>query len=127
MSGRYPQASNLHEFWNNLEQGRNAIVEIPSSRWDIESYYDPEPGKLNKMTSRWMGVLDDIDCFDPLFFRIAPQEAEKMDPQHRLFLQESYKAFEDAGYSRMSLSNKKCGVYLGIMSNEYSLVLSKRK
>ncbi|MCP5007027.1 MAG: SDR family NAD(P)-dependent oxidoreductase, partial [Planctomycetes bacterium] len=45
----------------------------------------------------------------------------------RLFLQEGYKAFEDAGYSNDTLSNKKCGVYLGIMSNEYSLLLSQRK
>ena len=69
-------------------------------------------------------MLDDIDCFDPLFFQISPKEAENMDPQHRLFMQESYKAFEDAGYSSKTLSNKKCGVYLGIMSHEYSLLLS---
>ena len=42
--------------------------------------------------------------------------------EQRLFLQESYRAFEDAGYSRSTLSNVKCGVYLGIMSNEYALL-----
>src|SRR5947207_2546436 len=49
-----------------------------------------------------------------------------MDPQHRLFLEEGYKAFEDAGYSPGLLSNRKCGVYLGIMSHEYDLLLSQR-
>jgi len=44
-----------------------------------------------------------------------------------LFLQESYKAFEDAGYSSNALSNKKCGVYLGISANEYALLLSKNR
>jgi bacillaene polyketide synthase PksL/BaeL len=123
MSGRYPQANNLQEYWANLVEGRNSIVEAPASRWDVNRYYDPDRAKKDKTYSRWLGALDDIDCFDPLFFRISPHEAEHMDPQHRLFLQESYKAFEDAGYSSNSLSNKKCGVYLGITTSEYMSLL----
>ena len=123
MSGRYPQANNLQEYWANLVEGRNSIVEAPASRWDVNRYYDPDRAKKDKTYSKWVGALDDIDCFDPLFFRISPHEAEHMDPQHRLFLQESYKAFEDAGYSSNSLSNKKCGVYLGITTSEYMSLL----
>jgi acyl transferase domain-containing protein len=69
--------------------------------------------------------MDDIDCFDSLFFRISPEEAEYMDPQHRLFLEESYRAFEDAGYASRALGNACCGVYLGISTNEYALLLSQ--
>ncbi|WP_428610691.1 SDR family NAD(P)-dependent oxidoreductase, partial [Sedimenticola sp.] len=29
MSGRYPQANNLEEFWQNLEEGKDCISEIP--------------------------------------------------------------------------------------------------
>jgi 3-oxoacyl-(acyl-carrier-protein) synthase/2-polyprenyl-3-methyl-5-hydroxy-6-metoxy-1,4-benzoquinol methylase/acyl carrier protein len=125
MSGRYPHAANLEEYWDNLVHGRNAIVEIPRSRWDIDQYYDPDPAAKDKTCSKWLGLMDDIDCFDPLFFRISPHEAVYMDPQHRLFLQESYRAFEDSGYSADTLSNKKCGVYLGIASTEYALLLSR--
>src|SRR5216110_2471540 len=50
-----------------------------------------------------------------------------MDPQQRLFLEEGFKAFEDAGYSPGLLSNMKCGVYLGIMSHEYEQLLSEQK
>ena len=127
MSGRYPQANSLQEYWDNLVEGRNSIVEVPPSRWDANRYYDPAPAKKDKANSKWLGALDDIDCFDPLFFRISPQEANYIDPHHRLFLQESYKAFEDAGYSSDALSNKKCGVYLGISANEYALLLSKNR
>jgi acyl transferase domain-containing protein/acyl carrier protein len=127
MSGRYPQANSLQEYWDNLVEGRNSIVEVPPSRWDANRYYDPAPAKKDKANSKWLGALDDIDCFDPLFFRISPQEANYIDPHHRLFLQESYKAFEDAGYSSNALSNKKCGVYLGISANEYALLLSKNR
>ena len=127
MSGRYPQAKNMQQYWDNLAQGKNSITEIPPSRWDIDQYYDPDPTQEGKMYCKWLGMLDDVDRFDPLFFQINPAEAECMDPQHRLFLEESYKAFEDAGYSNARLSNTKCGVYLGIMSNDYNYHLSKSK
>jgi acyl transferase domain-containing protein/enoyl-CoA hydratase/carnithine racemase/acyl carrier protein len=125
MSGRYPKANNLQEYWNNLVEGMSSIVEVPASRWDINRYYDPNHSANNKTNSKWIGALDDVDCFDPLFFRISPKEADYIDPHHRLFLQESYKAFEDAGYSCDTLTNKKCGVYLGISTNEYAVLLSK--
>src|SRR5437667_2871168 len=48
-----------------------------------------------------------------------------MDPQQRLFLEEGYKALEDAGYSPGLLSNRNCGVYLGISGSEYSLLLHR--
>ncbi|HKO59093.1 MAG TPA: beta-ketoacyl synthase N-terminal-like domain-containing protein [Thermoanaerobaculia bacterium] len=120
MSGRYPQADGLQEYWQNLAEGKNSVAEIPSHRWDAERYYDPDPSKADKSCSKWLGALDDVDCFDPLFFRLSPQEAVHIDPQHRLFLQEAYRAFEDAGYSGESLSAKKCGVYLGISMAEYA-------
>lgn len=125
MSGRYPEAKNLEEYWLNIESGKNSISEIPLSRWDVSQYYDPRPFQKGKVYCKWLGMLDDIAQFDPLFFALSPNEAEWMDPQHRIFLQEAYKAFEDAGYSDQELSNKKCGVYLGIMSNEYGSLLSK--
>ncbi|HEU5133665.1 MAG TPA: SDR family NAD(P)-dependent oxidoreductase [Steroidobacteraceae bacterium] len=125
MSGRYPQASHLREYWENLAQGRNSVVEIPRSRWDVNEYFDATPGKRGKVYCKSLGMLDDVDRFDPLFFQISPAEARIMDPQHRLFMEEAYRAFEDAGYSNRTLSNRKCGVYLGIMSNEYSLLLAR--
>ncbi|WP_042859469.1 beta-ketoacyl synthase N-terminal-like domain-containing protein [Dickeya sp. NCPPB 3274] len=120
MSGRYPDADNLDQYWNNLTDGHNAIREVPKTRWDVDHYFDPDRSKDGKIYCKWLGALSDIDRFDPLFFSISPAEAEGMDPQHRIFLQEGYKAFEDAGYSPEELSHKKCGVYMGIMSYEYA-------
>ncbi|EDP94607.1 polyketide synthase of type I [Kordia algicida OT-1] len=120
MSGKYPKAKNLKEYWNNLENGVDAVTEIPNSRWNIDKYYDPDPEKEGKIYAKWMGMLDEVDLFDPLFFKISPQEATYMDPEHRLFLQEGYKAFEDAGYAGEALKDIKCGVYLGLERSEYS-------
>ncbi len=123
MSGKYPKADDLNQFWDNLVHGRNAVGEVPASRWDIHRYYDSDRTRSDKTYSKWLGAIDGVDRFDPLFFRISPREAEYMDPQHRLFLEESYKAFEDAGYCATTLSNTKCGVYLGISTNDYTSLL----
>uniref|UniRef100_UPI001C2F5675 SDR family NAD(P)-dependent oxidoreductase n=1 Tax=Paenibacillus sp. GbtcB18 TaxID=2824763 RepID=UPI001C2F5675 len=120
MSGRYPDANDLEMYWNNLANGKSSIREIPQARWDVNEYIDSPKGNIY---CKWMGYLDGAEYFDPLFFNISPSEAELMDPQHRLFLQESYRAFQDAGYSPKELSGKNCGVYLGIMSSEYGTML----
>ncbi|MFJ6851025.1 SDR family NAD(P)-dependent oxidoreductase [Streptomyces sp. NPDC091271] len=126
MSGRYPGSGTLHEYWDNLAQGRDCVDEVPASRWDAADHYDPRPHQEGKVNCKWMGHLDDIEIFDPLFFGIPPAEAESMDPQQRLFLQEAYHAFEDAGYDPSSLSGRKCGVYLGIMSSEYGMLMQRQ-
>lgn len=120
MSGRYPQAKNLGAYWRNLVEARNAIVPIPDTRWDVAAYYDPDPDAEGRMYVRSMGLLDDVEVFDPRFFRITPQEALYMDPEQRLFLQESYRALEDAGYVGGDDDGLNCGVYLGMESSEYA-------
>ena len=126
MSGKYPDTRNLSEYWENLVQAKNAVREIPHSRFNVSDYYDQNPAATEKISCKWLGVLDEIEYFDPLFFHLSPAEAVVMDPQHRLFLEEGYKAFEDAGYSPGALSNSKCGVYLGIAGYEYGLLLHER-
>ncbi|WP_133125249.1 beta-ketoacyl synthase N-terminal-like domain-containing protein, partial [Xanthomonas citri] len=59
------------------------------------------------------GRVDGIDLFDALFFNISGIEATYMDPQQRLFLEEAWKALEDAGYVGAAIEGSTCGVYLG--------------
>lgn len=125
MTGRYPDANGLDEYWQNLSNGKNCVHEIPSDRFNVDDYYDWDMNKKGKIYCRWMGSLDNIKNFDASFFNISSQEAKMMDPQHRIFLQQGYKAFEDAGYNRQLLANRKCGVYLGIGNSEYTKILSE--
>src|SRR2546421_6573619 len=76
MSGKYPDARNLTDFWDNLVQGKNAIREIPRSRFDVSDYYDPNPVASEKISCKWLGALDEIEYFDPLFFHLSPAEAK---------------------------------------------------
>ena len=71
------------EFWDMLVSGTDATREIPSTRWDIEAFYDPLPDTLGKMYTRRGGFLETIDQFDPMFFDITPREAVTLDPQQR--------------------------------------------
>ncbi|WP_261627219.1 beta-ketoacyl synthase N-terminal-like domain-containing protein, partial [Pseudoalteromonas holothuriae] len=123
-SGRYPGAANLDEFWCNLCEGINSVVEIPSQRWSIAQYYSSQ-AQTGKSYSKWLGMLEGAERFDALFFNIAPVEAEIMDPQHRLFLEQAYCAFEEAGYGPQSLDGEQCGIYLGIMSCEYATLVAR--
>ncbi|KJK30395.1 SDR family NAD(P)-dependent oxidoreductase [Paenibacillus polymyxa] len=124
MAGQFPKSKTLAEFWDNLAQGRDCISEIPSTRWSIDEYYDTDPKAEGKTYSKWMGVLEDIDRFDPLFFNISPAEAEMMDPQQRLFLESSWKCIEDAGLNPASLSGSRCGVFVGCAASDYGRSMS---
>lgn len=125
MSGRFPGARDINRFWKNLAAGVHSVVEIPRERWDADAYFDPTSRGDGRVYAKWLGALDGIDEFDPLFFNLSPSEAEFMDPQQRLFLQEAWRAFEDAGYSRESLDGVRCGTYVGMMLNDYWHVLSR--
>lgn len=119
MSGRFPGAQNINEFWENMKNGTDSVFKVPEERWNADQYYDPNPKTPNKSYSRVGGFLEDIDKFDTLFFNLPPIEAIAMDPQQRLFLEETWRALEDAGYSDTSLANKKCGVFVGASQGDY--------
>jgi acyl transferase domain-containing protein/acyl-CoA synthetase (AMP-forming)/AMP-acid ligase II/thioesterase domain-containing protein/acyl carrier protein len=107
-------------YWKNLRRGVNGISEIPSTRWDVDAYYDPVPQTPGKMCTRWGGFLRGIDQFDAEFFGIPPVEAEQMDPQQRLVLKTTWAAIEDAGLTKETLTNHKAGLFLGISGADYA-------
>ncbi|MDY8047556.1 type I polyketide synthase [Paenibacillus polymyxa] len=127
ISGRYPQAKNMEEYWSNLEQGKDCITEIPAERWKREGFYCSdikEAVEKGKSYSKYGGFVEDFADFDPLFFNISPREAMSMDPQERIFLEECCKVFEDAGYSREQLAeqyNGRIGVFAGITGTGFNL------
>ncbi|MET0333894.1 MAG: beta-ketoacyl synthase N-terminal-like domain-containing protein, partial [Rhizobacter sp.] len=128
MSGRFPQADDVRAFWEKLAQGVDCIEEIPAQRWDWQAMADLR-SPSGKPVSRWGGFMRDVDCFDPVFFRISPREAEYLDPQERLFLQESWAAIEDSGYTpdtlapaRGEAARRRVGVFAGVMHKDYALL-----
>ena len=83
------QAS-LDEYWRLLVKGRDAVSEIPHSRWQTE------PRKAG--TPWYAGLLSEgVDQFDPRFFRMSAREVCSLDPQQRLVLEVAWEALENAG------------------------------
>jgi acyl transferase domain-containing protein len=95
LSGRFPGADDAEAFWRNLRDGVESIsdltdAELAAAGVDLARAARPD-------YVRRAGVLDGIERFDARFFGFSPREAELLDPQHRLFLEEAWKALEDAG------------------------------
>ncbi|MCP5006763.1 MAG: hypothetical protein GY941_22890, partial [Planctomycetes bacterium] len=129
LSGRYSESVNVREYWKNLRDGKDCIIEVPGNRWKWREYFCEDRGKGGSHYSKWGGFIEGVDEFDPLFFNISPREAEVMDPQERLFLEHAWMAMEDAGYTRQRLSmhqdrdqSGQVGVYVGVMYGEYQLL-----
>ena len=96
MAGRFPRAESVDELWRNLLAGREGVTFF-SDQELLDAGVDPALLKDPNYV-RAGGVLDDIARFDADLFDVPADEAELLDPQHRLFLENSWAALEDAGY-----------------------------
>ncbi|HVS00370.1 MAG TPA: beta-ketoacyl synthase N-terminal-like domain-containing protein, partial [Thermoanaerobaculia bacterium] len=118
---RFPGGSNGPEgFWRLLDEGTDAVREIPAERWDAAVWYDPDPDTAGKMVIRHGGFLDAIDRFDNGFFAVSAPEAEALDPQQRLLLEVSWGALEHAGLDVARLAGSRTGVFVGLCGAEYA-------
>src|SRR5262249_18737879 len=114
MSGRFPDASSVSEFWENLKAGRESI------KADEKDLATPPP-RQSESTGHWVkvkGSLQNVELFDAAFFGLNPREAEMTDPQHRIFLECAWEAIEDAGY-KAGENPAHVGVFAGAALSGY--------
>lgn len=96
MSGRFPGAATLQQFWQNLCNGVEGITFFSEPELHAAGVEPELLAHPNYVPAR--GVLEDADQFDAAFFGFNPREAELLDPQHRIFLECAWEALEHAGY-----------------------------
>lgn len=116
ISGRFPGANNVAEFWQNLQAGIESISQMTDEELLSAGVYPSCLDDSNYVKAS--GVLNDIDLFDAAFFDFNPKEAEITDPQHRLFLECAWEALESAGYDSNRCESR-IGVYAGATLNNY--------
>jgi acyl transferase domain-containing protein/SAM-dependent methyltransferase/acyl carrier protein len=126
MACRFPGAADLDGFWTLLREGRDAIRPVPRDRWNIDSYFDPDPDTPGRMSVRNGGFLDRVDGFDAAFFGITPREAMTMDPQQRLLLEVVWEALEHAGLAPDRLAGSSTGVFVGLCNSDHFQRLIQR-
>ncbi|MEZ4619267.1 MAG: polyketide synthase [Caldilineaceae bacterium] len=117
---RFPGANSPEAFWTLLRDGRDMMIDIPPTRWDVDEHYHPVPGTPGKTYVREAAFLDNIDQFDPELFGISPREAASLDPQQRLLLEVSWEALERAGIAPTGLRGSQTGVWIGILNKDYA-------
>jgi 1-acyl-sn-glycerol-3-phosphate acyltransferase len=71
------------------------------------------------MYTRWGGYVEDVDRFDAAFFGFSPREASRIDPQHRMLLELTQEALEDAGIPTDRLAGSRAGVFVGVSTHDY--------
>jgi len=118
MSGRFPGAETLSQFWKNLSDGVESITrfsdeELLAAGIDRSWIEDPRYVKAAP-------VLEAPAAFDADFFHFSPEEARALDPQHRILLELAHEALEDAGYDPDRYAGR-IGVFTGSALNTYFL------
>src|ERR1051326_3066126 len=112
ISGIYPDAPSLHEFYLNLCNGRDSIREVSAERKALLGVDQSENCKQ-------IASVDSIERFAHRFFNMSLKEAECIDPQQRVLLQLATAAIENAGYSLKQFRGSKTGVILSSSVCDY--------
>src|SRR5215813_6844607 len=118
MAARFPGAPDVDSFWRNLRDGVESTTffsdeELLAAGVDAATLNAPSFVKAKPM-------LKDIDLFDAAFFGLSPREAEVIDPQHRLYLENVWEALENAGYDPESYQGA-ISLYAGVGMSSYLL------
>ncbi|XP_063309222.1 phthioceranic/hydroxyphthioceranic acid synthase-like [Pelobates fuscus] len=114
----FPGGEGIDNFWQVIVEGRNCAVDIPSERFDVKKWYDPDYNKPGKSWTCRAALIEGLDEFDNKLFGISNSETENMDPQHKLLLESTFRALEDAGYPMESVSGSNTGVFIGLMNRD---------
>jgi len=117
LSCRLPGAATAEEYWRNLCDGVESVTFF-SDHELVAANVDPSlvanPGYVKAAP-----MLRDVDMFDAPFFGYSPKDAALMDPQHRLFLEVCWEAFENAGYDPTACPGK-----VGVLATAGGVVTS---
>lgn len=118
MTGRFPGAENIDDFWRNLHDGVESVSFFSDEELRAAGVDDARLASSEYVKAR--AVLDNVELFDAKFFGYTPREADIIDPQQRLFLECAWEALETTGYDSETYQGK-IGVFAGTNASSYLL------
>lgn len=124
-AGHFPDSRDYRDFWNKLAAHHDFITEEPVDRWNLKGFSQYEKKSDQKTNVNWGAYLEDIKGFDASFFHISPKEAELLDPQQRIILEDSWHALEAAGYKPLEIRGTNTGVFIGACNTDYGDLMLK--
>ncbi|MGE5323516.1 MAG: amino acid adenylation domain-containing protein [Actinomycetota bacterium] len=116
ISGIYPQATGLDQFYRNLASGIDSVQEVSAAR-------KKDVGLPPDAKCQLAAMLEHVDQFDHEFFQLSRKEAEYMDPHQRILLQLACAAIENGGYGLNRLRRTRTGVFVAASGGGYRRLL----
>lgn len=118
---RFPKGINSLEKLNVfLKNKENAVEEIPFDRFDVNALYSEDNLAEGKMSVKHgTFISEDVTLFDAPFFGITPREAKSIDPVHRMILELTQEALDDAGIPSDKIKGGNVSVYAAIGNSDY--------
>jgi amino acid adenylation domain-containing protein len=113
MAGRFPGAADVQHFWWNICNGIDSISRFAPGQ--LEDAFSAQQ-RADPAYVPVRSVLEGVELFDAEFFGMQPREAALTDPQHRVFLECCWEAFEDAGHDPAGAN---VGVFAGCSMPTY--------
>jgi acyl transferase domain-containing protein len=107
------------ELWEFILDGGDARSPVPESRYNLSAYQSPggKPGTTKAEFGYFLGEDVDISAIDTSFFSMPRSEIERVDPQHRMLLEVSREALDDAG--EINWRGQNIGVYAGSYGQDW--------
>ncbi|OJJ42361.1 hypothetical protein ASPZODRAFT_170169 [Penicilliopsis zonata CBS 506.65] len=121
------------KLWSLLREPSDLSSKPPASRFDVDLFYHPvgtHHGTTNAPKSYFLAEEADdsaspVARFDAGFFNIQAAEADAMDPQQRLLMEAVYDGLCAAGQPMERLRGSDTAVYVGLMSDDWSTMLTR--
>jgi 8-amino-7-oxononanoate synthase len=119
MACRVPGAGNLTELWRLLQAPRPQFTPVPASRWQHQLFLNEDRRDPHGAYVDRIATIADVDQFDAGYYKIPPYRARAMDPQHRLLIDLTREAFQDAGMEGPGFDGSDISVIMGLSENGY--------
>ncbi len=127
MACRFPHAKDLPDLWRVVSTGEVTFSDIDDSRWKHSAFFDPNDVRaVDKTYVRKGAFIDGVDEFAALHYGLAPRRVQVMDPQHRLVIEATRQALQDAGYESKAFDRTRTGVFIGASVSEYKDLMTAR-
>ncbi|WP_405704080.1 type I polyketide synthase [Streptomyces sp. NBC_00069] len=117
---RFPGAPDIRAYWKLLLSGERQFSAVPAERWNHGTFHEPDNTSApHTAYTDQVAFLDAVDRFAAPHYGVPPARARAMDPQHRLMLDVTREALDDAGLGRGDFDRENTGVFLGISVSDY--------
>ncbi|QYN22336.1 aminotransferase class I/II-fold pyridoxal phosphate-dependent enzyme [Amycolatopsis sp. DSM 110486] len=116
---RFPGARNVNEYWDLLSEPKPQFRTVPDSRWCRDSFYNDDFRDTSAAYSDKMALLDDVGDFDAGHYGIPPRRAKSLDPQHRLLVDLTREALQDAGWEAGGFEREDTSVIMSLSESGY--------